>query len=183
MSAVLYEITVVANENDRLTLRVTDTYGQEWALIPSRSLALQFLWEPWHDIESRLKMMLTDYEYGIADHDMAKEAEDAFRRAPIGREFLKNDCNIFDRDWVRENVGRFIRDVQVVDRVREGKEHMYGPRSERPQATYIIHTTDPKWLRHLEVGMVWESPAYDMDDWPKLTDAEFRKLFGMAEPK
>jgi hypothetical protein len=90
-----------------------------------------------------------------------EQAEELGQTAPIGRELADRD--ICDGDWIRANVGRFIRSVEVYDRAWVPGD----PPDEVPpsvQATCDIIVTDPRWLEHLRPGMEWGTTAYDRDE-------------------
>ncbi|MGH7868551.1 MAG: hypothetical protein ACREP9_13230 [Candidatus Dormibacteraceae bacterium] len=158
MSTDLYNVRVLSVERDRLTCRVTafDPRSEDDPP-PSRTLALQFLWEPWERFSH-------GFFFSVAGGPgTSEQAEELGRAAPIGPELAGQD--ICDGDWIRANVNRFIRDVQVRDRGWiclddcAGEENGYGA-----IAVCTITVTDPRWVEHLRPGMEWGTTAYDRDD-------------------
>src|SRR5262245_20753630 len=140
MSTDLYEVRVMSVEGDRLTYRVTalDDRGTEDPPA-SRTVGLQILWEPWDCFRLGLSYQVTGGKL------TSGEAEELGRTAPIGRELAGRD--ICDGDWMRANVGRFIRSVEVHDRAWVPGD----PPDDMPpsiSATCVITVTDPRWLHH-----------------------------------
>jgi hypothetical protein len=158
MSSDLYHVRVESVAGDRLTCRVT-AYDprDDQDPPPSRTLALQFLWETWEWFRLGLS-------YHVQGGGMSPErAEELGRVAPIGPELGGQD--ICDGDWIRANVGRFIRRVQARDRdIGAWRDEQGEVREGVPQATLIITATDPRWLEHLRPGMEWETTSYDRDE-------------------
>jgi hypothetical protein len=158
MSTDLYRVRVLSVEGDRITCRVTAFIPQsDEDPPPSRTLALQFLWEPWYYFSIGLVHHMTDGRVS------PEQAEELAQAAPIGRELAGKV--ICDGVWTRSNVGRFIRHVEVHDRrwvCRDccaGNEEGYDA-----QALFVIAVTEPRWLEHLRPGMEWETTAYDKDE-------------------
>jgi hypothetical protein len=137
--------------------RVTAVYPDE-PLVPSRTLAFRFVWEPWWDLTDGATHHLPEGERNIT----TEEARERGRAAPLANELAGRDMN--DLDWNQANASRFIACVGVRD---------YGPCVEPspearewgglPQATYTITVTDPRWLAHITTGMAWETTAFDDD--------------------
>ncbi len=155
MSTDLYQVRVLSVGGNRFTCRVTallsDT-GDD--LPPSRTLAVQFLWEPWRWFSEGLL-------YEVRGNTFTPEqAEELGRTAPIGRELADKD--ICDGDWTRANVARFIKEVEAYDRAcvpGDSPEDSW-----LTQGIYVICVTDPSWLEHLWPGMEWRTTAYDKDE-------------------
>ncbi len=158
MSTDLYKVTVLSVDADRLSCRVTAYLpSDDNDPPPSKTLAFQFIWEPWYYFHIGLLNHMTG---GVVTAEHARELA---RTAPIGSELIGQDiCN---GDWTRANVSRFIRDVEVRERgwicldSCGGEENGYGA-----LALFIITVTDPRWLEHLRPGMEWETTAYDKDE-------------------
>jgi len=172
MSTDIYQVRVLSKRGDRLTCQVRAFYPRtENDPPPSRTLALQFLWEPW-------QLFTEGPLYHLTGGNISrKQAEKLGRTAAIGRELAGKD--ICDGNWIRANVGRFISRVEVRERrwfledrwseVGEGPPRIEAPPSvvvELPetQVAYIIKVTDPQWLAHLRAGMEWKTTAYDRDE-------------------
>ena len=159
MSSDLYKVRVLSVEGDRLVCRVTsyDPRSEEDPP-PSRTLALQFLWEPWYDFSHG------SYTFVTGGPSTPEQAKELGRVAPIGRELADQD--ICDGDWIRANIDRFVRQVEVRDRnlVTRDCDDTDDEVLLDPQATLIISVTDPKWLEHLRPGMEWETTAFDRDE-------------------
>jgi hypothetical protein len=143
-------------EGDQLTCRVTDAYGRPDALVPSRTFAFQLIWEAWLWLSKGA--VLFEAKAGLN----RTKAKRLAKVAPIGQEVAGHD--ICDGDWTRANVKQFVRRVKVRDRYHEDKRFWHAPRAERPQATYVIMVTDPRWLSHMVPGLEWETTAYDKDE-------------------
>ncbi len=168
MSTDLYQVRVLTVEGSRLTCQVTAFDPRsEGDPPPSQTLALQFLWEPWMWFSEGLLGSMANLAVS------PEQAELLGRSAPIGRELAGKD--LCDGDWTRRNVGRFIQQVEVRDRRWFQGDHWgdvgAGPPSvdvpcnvvvglPEAQGTFIITTTDPRWLEHLRQGMEWGSTAY-----------------------
>jgi hypothetical protein len=158
--AEYYRVQIQSIHDQVMTCRVTDleNWGRGWAhaLIPSRTLALQFLCE-----SARERGLGLGFD----------------ESSPLGRELAGTypdqeggyypDHEEYEA-WHEANLDRFISCVGVVDRYRcdqskppwdEGGD---GIRDD-PQATYLIAVTDPRWLVHLTPGIEWESKANDFD--------------------
>jgi hypothetical protein len=124
---------------------------------PSRTLALQFIWEPWLFFQSGLANHVTGGSF------TPEQAEEVGRTAPIAREL--EGRNFCDGDWMRANVSRFVRAVEIRDRgwicldSCGGEENGFGT-----LATCVITATEPEWLEHLRPGMEWKTTAYDRDE-------------------
>src|SRR5262245_32157780 len=171
MSTDLYQVRVLSVAGKCLTCRVTAFYPRsENDPLPSRTLALQFLWEPWLWFSEGLSCNMTGGAITV------KRAEELGRTAPIGRELVSR--GICDGDWTRANVGRFISHVEVQDRrwllgdrwsdVDEQLTQEPAPEGvvvglPETQVTFVVTATDPRWLAHLRPGMEWGSTAYDKD--------------------
>jgi hypothetical protein len=141
---------VVAVDGPRLTLNVDHIYG--WLrgatdLIPSRTFALNVLWEKvWGDTST-----------------------------PLGRE-LAGPAFFEDEQRSPALVGRLISCVGMIDRRNfdamwrdSNHDGWYADpdpfeTKEVPSATYLIAMTDPRWLSHLTPGREWDSTAYDQDE-------------------
>jgi hypothetical protein len=153
MSTDLYQVQVLSISGSKLTCRVT-AHDPDAGLPPSRTLALQFLWEPWLYFSQGLFHRIVGADVTL------DRAEDFWRTTAIGRELA--DWDICDGDWTRANVARFIHDVLVFDRVwipSDSPDY-----SGETRAIYLITVTDPRWLEHLRPRMEWGTTAYDMDD-------------------
>jgi hypothetical protein len=146
----LNRIRVVAVEGTRLTLHVAHTYGwlDDTDLLPSRTFALNLLWE-------------------------TVEGDDS---SPLGQE-LAGPFFHEEESRTRAIVGRFLSCVGVIDRRNcdemwrdsnhegwGGPEVFHAKCQEQPSATYLIEVTDPRWLAHLTPGEEWDSTAYDQDE-------------------
>jgi hypothetical protein len=155
VSTDLYQVRVLAVAENRVTCRVTALIsGTGEDLPPSRTLALQFLWEPWRWFSEGLSREVSG---GTVTPE---QAEELGRTAPIGRELAGRD--ICDGDWTRANVARFIKEVEVYDRVCVPGD---SPDESWPtQGIYVITVTDLRWLAHLRPGMEWGTTAYDKDE-------------------
>ena len=150
----IYQVRVLKIAGDRLTCRVTALQPREPKEPPaSKTLALMLLWEPWHLFSEGLY-----YAFQPEPVVTLEQAKTLGRTAPIGRELAGRD--ICDGDWMRANVGRFIRKVEV--RGRRVVEEQ--PQTIHVRATFVITVTDPRWLKHLRAGMEWGTAAYNRDE-------------------
>lgn len=155
--ATMYHVRVLSVEGDRFVCRVTAVYPDE-PLVPSRTLAFRFVWEPWYDLADGVTQHLPGGDHAITPEEARMKA----RAAPLAKELAGQDMD--DLDWCCANADRFIRCVGVTDIVAEGAADL-GPRESElgPQATYTIIATDPSWLVHLAAGMEWDTTAFDDD--------------------
>lgn len=157
----LSHIRVESVEGSRLSCHVDHVYGSHWpwCLVSSRTLALHFLAESLWSQQPGSGMTW-------------QQAAEAAHAAPLWQEL--GDYS-HDEDWNRENAGRFVSCVGMVD--HQNCDEMWADLSdprweddptlwetkERPSAQCIIAVTDPKWISHLSPGMEWDSTAYDHD--------------------
>jgi hypothetical protein len=154
----LYYVRIQSVAADTLVCRLTDALGRDNPFPPSRTMALWLIWEPWHALD---RGWFFSGDFGGLS---AEQAQELAKAAPFGQEV--RDRDYCDEDWNRANGGRFIRCVGVRDHY-SGSDRQFeddAPREERPQATYTITATAPRWFEHLRVGMDWETTAYDCDE-------------------
>jgi hypothetical protein len=163
-------VRVTSIDGARLTCHVDHVYATHWKtiLVSSRTLALFFLRES-----------LTPYNWrrvpALESGEITQEQAAEFARsAPLQLELGERD--ITDESWNRANVGRFISCAGMVDHQhcdemwadvfdeRWDDDPTLWDTKPRPQATFLITVTDPRWLVHLTPGMEWASTAYDQDD-------------------
>ena len=137
--ATMYHVRVLAVEGDRLVCHVTALYPDE-PLVPSRTLAFRFVWEPWYNLAEGVTQHLPGGGQGVT----SEEARGMRRRQPLAKELAGQDMD--DLDWWCANADRFIRCVGVTDLVAEGAAEL-GPRGSEPgpQATYTILATDSRY--------------------------------------
>jgi hypothetical protein len=167
----MYSFRVMAVEGKRLTLRVTVEYSGE-PLIPDRTLAFRFVWEPWYDLCDGVTYRPPEDrppEPGYGEVMPPQEARERGQRAPLTRVLAGQDMN--DHDWCVENADRFIACVGVTDHVNytesdgTADDSEYDPEA-KPEATYTIIATDPAWIEHLTPGMWWCTGGYAEDALP-----------------
>lgn len=175
----MYSFHVVAVEGNRLTLHVTVEYSGE-PLIPDRTLAFRFLWEPCYDLRQGVTYRPPEdrpLEAGYGEAIPPQEARERGQRAPLTRALAGQDMN--DHDWCCENASRFIFCVGVTDHINytdpDDDDFDYDHENP-PQATYTITVTDPAWLEHLTPGMWSFTGGYAEDDLPG------REVYGWLTP-
>lgn len=156
----MYSFRVLAVEESRLTLRVTVEYSGE-PLVPDRTLAFRFVWEPWDYLCRGNTYRPPEEGYGEAVP--SEEALERGQRAPLASALAGQDMH--DLDWCVKNADRFVFCVGVTDHINytdpDDGDSVYN-RENPPQATYTITVTDPAWLEHLAPGMWW--PSYGFAD-------------------
>ena len=150
-------------EGDRLTLTVVESKaGNEGSpgsggedLVPSKSLVLQFLLvlaegmrgggETWRGQEAQVVPLPPG------------EAERLGASCPLagaGLPGMGDDrYDAYDAyiEAARARAGEFVESVLITDR-RHYCDGPYLSDEPRPQATYIVVVTDPRWLAHVVVG-------------------------------
>lgn len=164
--AEMYSIRVLAVEGNKLTLRVTVEYHGE-PLIPDRTLAFRFVWEPWYDLCDGVTYRPPEENYGEAMPP--QEARERGQRAPLTRALAGQDMN--DEDWCRENADRFIACVGLTDHINYTDPDVDDDDSDyddeaKPEATYTIVATDSAWIEHFTSGMWWPITGYADDNMP-----------------
>jgi hypothetical protein len=155
---------VVSIEGRRITLHADHVYGWDWdtQLVSSRTMALSLLWET---VLGYIELEGLEVQ--------ATQAPELAQLSPLG-EALAGRAFYDDEAWNRANVGQLISCVGVADRQdcdemwadcnHEGWDHpTVFETKPRPQATFLIAVTDPRWLAHLAPGMEWNSTAYNHD--------------------
>jgi hypothetical protein len=175
----LSRVRVESVEGPRLTCHVDHVYGSHWpwCLVSSRTLALHFLAESLRSERPGQEMTW-------------QQAEDLMHAAPLWPVLGDYD---HDEDWNRENAGRFVACVGMVD--HQNCDEMWADLThpgweddpdawetkEKPSARCIIAVTDPRWIAHLAPGMEWDSTAYDHDA-PVKFDPQWRTsdVLGLA---
>jgi len=145
-------------DGTRLTCRVINVCGYHWErfIVPSRTLALGFLWE---SLALKVSRYWRDGREVTSDEGRAFAESTPLGQAIASRPFYENEC------WYQSNAGQFISCVGVADRDnwdQECPDEGFAP-GEEPQATFLIAVTDPQWLAHLGPGIEWNSTAYDQD--------------------
>ena len=66
--ATMYHVRVLAVEGDRLVCHVTALYPDE-PLVPSRTLAFRFVWEPWYDLAEGVTQHLPGGGQGVTSEE------------------------------------------------------------------------------------------------------------------
>lgn len=158
----MYRVRVEAVEGNRLTCRVAVVYSGE-TLVPSRTLAFRFVWEPWYDLCDGMTRHLPGGGKGVTP----EEAREMGRVAPLNKELANRDMD--DSDWNQANADRFVCCVGITDRRNHDKaDSEANEQVDPPHATYTITVTDPAWLAHLAPGMEWDTTGFDDDVWPRV---------------
>jgi hypothetical protein len=185
MSSDLFEVRVAKVDGTKVTLDVlTDTAGGVDDLCTSRSFALLCL-------EDCLRR---------ATDIVRSEANNPKKEAEVHRLYAKADNSALhqalpstdesdwfvNKQWMQENVGRFIESCKLVERrnhlsreelekreeaieekfdgLRNDNYHLWQPARWKDCHNYTLEVvvTDPKWAQHLEVGLHFGTTAYDV---------------------
>lgn len=158
--ADMYRVRVLSLGDRYLACRVTELYPDS-GLFPSRTLCLHLLWDT-VDGRTETRRVWPEMNY------VSELADDFACSSPLGQA-LAGRYAYEDSDWNWNNVGRFISCVGVVDFGAGAADYYFQDAQgwhrtpgteERPQATFNIAATDPKWFSHLQPGMEWESTGY-----------------------
>jgi hypothetical protein len=156
VSVAMYRVRVRSVASFLLACRVTAVAGSASPLHASRTLALWFVYEPWLDLSSGVSRHLPGDWSGVP----RRHIRDMAHSAPIARELAGDEVR--GAQWARENAGRFISCVGVVERHHCDERYWDAP-DQQSQATYLIAATDPRWLEHLRPGMQWNTATSNYD--------------------
>jgi hypothetical protein len=133
--------------------------GDSFDFVPSPSLAVAFLWEPWDNMRRGMTASPSD-EARYCSLWCPFGPEEAHRRA-LGAYIGQ----VMPRDWsptmFLDFAPRVIAAVAIQERRRCGRARRI--EEPLPECTYVIAPTDSRFLEHLAVGMRWDTTAYVME--------------------
>lgn len=143
MATSLFSVKVLSKEDNTVRLRLRIITGEQTEFPSSHYFALMVL-------------------YDSVDFGRIK--------APLADAMTID--NVIDREWLDDNVDRFIQSVSLSEvvnlPVRADLESMSSAERRRfwrgadaPHATLEITVAAPQWIEHIRKGDEWESRAYD----------------------
>ncbi len=151
-------------EGDRLTLTVVESLtgsgggsagqGGKW-LVPSKSLALNILLDLAEAMQTGAPVEDADMVPVAVVPLTAGKAKRLGLSCPLAKAGFLFGATLEDYHVnlaaIRTRAGEFVKSVRVTAR----RHHGCGPYLDsepRPQATYTVTVTDPRWLAHVVVG-------------------------------
>lgn len=163
MSSPVYYVEVIGLEPERMRCIVSCTRwvvddGDRYDFTPSPSLA--FLWEPWDDMR---RGMVASF---------LRECPGSRLWCPFSREVAKEIAegayigHVMPHEWTDsmylDFAPRIIASVEIEDERRCGRNRMLS--EPLPECTYVVTSTDTRFLEHMALGMRWDTTAYEMED-------------------
>ncbi len=143
----LFDIEVLSKTDNTVELKLYIIHPHQYWFYESKSFALQLIW----DLTKVIKQI----------------------SCPLSKEISAE--KILDIKWVINNQDKFIKSVMISETLNYPIDLDYSILSEEEydkhwedkkslaQAIYLITVTNPKWIKHIQNGMEYETAAYDME--------------------